>query len=204
MRDYGSVPLLKLHGCVTRTHDDGCPLILSSEQYIQFEVGRNRLFGLFKELAAEKSICYVGFSNNDPHIRSLVQQLDAEKVGRPRSFLVSPSVDEIAMRYWSPRHITALQGTFDDFMQTLDSKVGKTFRGLRRSTPPGSLAISERFAASSNVLSEQCIKSLENDLDYVKGVVPEPNCDPVKFYSGVNQGWVAMGASRFLAERSKR
>ncbi|HUP77786.1 MAG TPA: SIR2 family protein, partial [Pirellula sp.] len=201
MRDYDSVPLLKLHGCITRTHDEGCPLILSSEQYIHFEVGRNRLFRLFKELAAEKPICYVGFSNNDPHIRSLVQQLDAEKVGRPHSFLVSPSVDEITMRYWSPRHITALQGTFDDFMQTLDSKIAKTFRGLRRSTPTGVLAISERFASSSNVLSEQCLKSLANDLEYVKGVVPEATCDAVKFYSGVNQGWVSIEQSLDVRRR---
>jgi cytochrome c-type biogenesis protein CcmH/NrfG len=201
MRDYDAVPLLKLHGCITRTHDEGCPLILSSEQYIHFEVGRNRLFRLFKELAAEKPICYVGFSNNDPHIRSLVQQLDAEKVGRPHSFLISPSVDNITMRYWSLRHITAIQGTMEDLTRELDARIGKTFRGLRRSTPTGALAITERFASSSNVLSDPCVKSLENDLDYVKGVVPEATCDAVKFYSGVNQGWVAIEQSLDVRRR---
>jgi len=35
LRDADKVPLLKLHGCITDTHDEGCPLILSTDQYIQ-------------------------------------------------------------------------------------------------------------------------------------------------------------------------
>lgn len=201
MRDPDKVPLLKLHGCITRTHDEGCPLILSSDQYLSFDLGRNRLFRLFQELAAEKPICYVGFSNNDPHIRALVQQLDAEKVGRPRSFLVSPSVDDFSVRYWSSRHITALQGTFDDFVSSLDSSIGMTFRGLRKSTPAGAMAISERFTSSSTVLSERSQKALTLDLEYVKAASSNGPCDAIKFYSGQNQGWAPIEQSLDVRRR---
>ena len=201
MRDSNKVPLLKLHGCITRTHDEGCPLILSSDQYLSFDLGRNRLFRLFQELAAEKSICYVGFSNNDPHIRALVQQLDAENVGRPRSFLVSPSVDDFSLRYWSPRHITAIKGTFDDFAASLDSNIGSTFRGLRKTTPVGAMAISERFAIASTTLSESSQKALTLDLEYVKAASPDRNCDAVKFYSGLNQGWAPIAQSLDVRRR---
>ena len=189
LRDADSVPLLKLHGCISKTHDEGCPLILSTEQYITYNVGRGRLFRLFQELAAERPFLYIGFSNTDPDIRALIHQLDAEKVGRPRSFLVTPSVDHIAERYWSPRQITAIAGTLDDAVSALDTSIGATFRGLRKPTPIGSLAISERFTASTPDLSETSQKALELDLEYVKAVAPDAACDALKFYSGVSQSW---------------
>jgi tetratricopeptide (TPR) repeat protein len=188
VRDSDTVPLLKLHGCISRTHDERCPLILSTEQYITFNVGRSRLFRLFQELAAERTFLYIGFSNTDPDIRSLIHQLDAENVGRPRSFLITPSVDSIAERYWSPRQITAIAGTLADAVSTLDTVVGKTFRGLRPTTPSGTHAISERFASTTTSLSESAHKSLALDFEYVKAATPEA-CDPKKFYTGVSYRW---------------
>lgn len=189
MRDPDKLPLLKLHGCISRTHDYDCPLILSSDQYLDFGRGRNRLFRLFQELVAEKPVCYVGFSNSDAHLRALVQQLDAEKVGRPRSFLVSKSVDDFTERYWAPKHITAIKGTFEDLIDWLDSNIKKTFRGLRKTTPVGATAISERFSKNSTVLSTRCLTALSIDLEYVNTASPIARCDAIKFYSGVNQGW---------------
>ncbi len=188
LRDANSVPLLKLHGCISLTHDANCPLILSTEQYISYNFGRSRLFRLFQELAAERTFLYIGFSNTDPDIRSLVHQLDTEKVGRPRSFLITPSVDSIAERYWSPRQITALAGTLDDAIGTLDSVIGKTFRGLRPTTPAGTNAISERFAVASTSLSDAATRALSLDIEYVKAATPEPY-DAQKFYSGVSHKW---------------
>jgi tetratricopeptide (TPR) repeat protein len=199
-RDPASVPLLKLHGCISKTHDDHCPLILSTEQYITYNVGRSRLFRLFQELAAERTFLYIGFSNTDPDIRSLVHQLDSEKVGRPRSFLITPSVDSIAERYWSPRQITALAGTLDDSIQSLDAAIGKTFRGLRPTTPTGSNAISERFVSKATVLSEPTQKALSLDLEYVKAAIPEA-CDAQKFYSGVSHKWAPVVQSLDVRRR---
>ncbi len=192
MRDPTCVPLLKLHGCITRTRDEQCPLILSTEQYLAYDIGRSRLFRLFQELAAERPYLYIGYSNTDPDIRALIQQLDAEKVGRPRSFLISPSVDKIAERYWAARQITALTGTLEDALTELDTRIQKTFRGLRTAHPVGTLAISERFASTSVALSQAAEKALAIDLDYVKAIVPDAPCDPHKFYSGVSQTWASI------------
>jgi len=189
LRDPDCVPLLKLHGCITKTHEEQCPLILSTEQYITYNLGRSRLFRLFQDLAAERTFLYIGFSNTDPDIRSLVHQLDAEKVGRPRSFLITPSVDDIAERYWSPRQITAMSGTLEDAISALDSTIGKTFRGLRKTTSSGSLAITERFISTSSTLSDTSENALSLDLEYVKAAAPDAPCHPQKFYSGVSQTW---------------
>lgn len=201
VRDPDCVPLLKLHGCITKTHEEQCPLILSTEQYITYNLGRSRLFRLFQELAAERTFLYIGFSNTDPDIRSLVHQLDAEKVGRPRSFLITPSVDSIAERYWSPRQITAISGTLEDAVSALDSTIGKTFRGLRKTTSTGPLAISERFASASLTLSDTSEKAMSFDLEYVKAIKPDSPCDPQKFYSGVSQTWAPIVESLDVRRR---
>ena len=69
MRDGDKVPLLKMHGCITDTHDQNCPLILSTDQYVDYMKGRNRLFRYFQELAAENAIVYIGYSLDDQDIR---------------------------------------------------------------------------------------------------------------------------------------
>jgi hypothetical protein len=35
---------LKLHGCITRTTNESCPLILTTDQYIESMKGRSRIF----------------------------------------------------------------------------------------------------------------------------------------------------------------
>jgi len=189
LSDDDKVPLLKLHGCITDTHDEGCPLILSTDQYVDYTRGRDRLFAYFEELAAESTIAYVGYSLSDQDIRKILQSLDRQKVGRPRSFMISPSVDAYGVRYWSQRQITAIEGKFDEVMQVFDESVGKHFRAYRRSTPQGVLTITERFIDASAKISEALQKSLEFDLDYVHAALSDANCDARRFYSGVSHTW---------------
>ncbi len=127
--------------------------------------------------------------------------MDAEKVGRPRSFLISPSVDSIAQRYWSSRQITALSGTLEQAVSALDSTISPVFRGLRKSPPIGVHAISDRFASSKSFISTATTKSLELDLEYVKATVPDATCDAIKFYSGVSQSWSAISHSLDVRRR---
>ena len=201
LRNNNYVPLLKLHGCISKTRDDDCQLILSTEQYITFEHGRSRLFRQFQEFAAERSFIYIGFSNTDPDIRSLVQKLDAEKVGRPRSFLITPSVDDIAQRYWAARGTTAIRGTLEETATALDSTIGHVFRGLCTESPAGGHPICGRFTSSTTVLSEAATKSLEIDIEYVKAAVASPTCNAMKFYSGVSQSWAAISQSLDVRRR---
>jgi len=188
LSDSDKVALFKLHGCIHDTHDIHCPLILSTENYIDFRTGRDRLFRQFQELAAERTFLFVGYSLNDPNIRSLLRDLDREQVGRPRSYMVSNSVDEISSRYWSSRLITTIQGTFQDLMAELDRSTG-IFRAHRKSTPAGVTAIAERFAVAGYELAPATLKSMELDIEYVKSITTDSACDPRRFYAGVSQDW---------------
>lgn len=189
LRDPDNVPLLKLHGCITDTHDENCPLILSTDQYVDYTRGRDRLFRFFAELAAENAIAFVGYGLADQDIRAILQMLDKERVNRPRSFMISKSIDQFSVRYWSPRQVTAIQGTFDEAMHVFDTEIGKHFRAFRTTTPAGVMAISERFATAGARMSEALTKALDFDFDYVRSAMPESECDPRKFYSGVSHTW---------------
>ena len=53
------VPLVKLHGCITRTHDESLPLILTVDQYNESLEERSRLFSHLYELAYENTIIFI-------------------------------------------------------------------------------------------------------------------------------------------------
>ena len=56
---------LKLHGCITRTSDPTVPLILTVDQYVTHQSGRNRLFDHLKTLSYEHPLVFVGHSLED-------------------------------------------------------------------------------------------------------------------------------------------
>ena len=66
LRDRGCVLLLKLHGCISRTAVQECPLILTPEQYITHRAGRSHLFQLLEQWANERPLIFVGHSIQDP------------------------------------------------------------------------------------------------------------------------------------------
>jgi hypothetical protein len=189
MQDGSKVPLLKLHGCMTNTHEKDCPLILSTDTYVNYTIGRDRLFRLFMQLAAERPFLFIGYALQDQNIRFLLDTVTKEQKARPQSFLITRSVDDIAKRFWSQKQVTALAGTFEEAMADLDGSIGATFRGIRKTTPAGGLAIASKIVVAGAIFSENTEKALTFDLDYVQPEKPYEACDPVRFYSGASHTW---------------
>ena len=135
LRDPKSVPYLKLHGCITRLSNPQCPLILSTDQYIQYRQGRSRLFDQLKGLGYEHPIVFIGHSLQDTDMRAVLLELTQLGDTRPRYFFVGPDVDEIQTRFWESRYkVTPIKATFAEFAQVLDERLPGTFRGL--AVPP--------------------------------------------------------------------
>src|SRR4029078_9101227 len=59
LRSQDQLGLLKLHGCITRTHDAHLPLILTVDQYITHRSSRQYLFRTFEQWAAEYPVVFV-------------------------------------------------------------------------------------------------------------------------------------------------
>ena len=82
---------LKLHGCITRTSDPTIPLILTVDQYVTQQSGRNRLFDHLRTLSYEHPLVFVGHSLEDPDIRQFLLELGSQDE-RPRYFTVTPRI----------------------------------------------------------------------------------------------------------------
>ena len=192
LRDPKSVPYLKLHGCITRLSNPQCPLILSTDQYIQYREGRSRLFDQLKDWGCEHPIVFIGHSLQDTDIRTILLELTRLGVTRQRYYFVGPDVDDIQFRFWESTYkVTPIKATFDEFVRVLDERLPKTFRGL--SAPAGddgkSLPISERFATTGWTLSAVCKQFLETDVTYVRGITTTDHTAPQQFYRGFSSGW---------------
>ena len=192
LRSLDDVLLLKLHGCISRTSSDSCPLILTTEQYIQYKAGRSRLFSTLHDWAYERPLVFVGSSIQDPDLRALLFELVTLGDQRARCFGVVPDVDEVASRYWEARKLTLLMGTCQEFLETLHEVIPANVRvlsGLLRAQEAHPIA--ERFASSETVLSDTCRRFLGTDVEYVRSVASE-QVNPRHFYRGFGTGWAAI------------
>ena len=190
LRDPKNLPLLKLHGCVTRTTNDECPLILTPDQYVEYRRGRDRLFDSLYSWGSDRTIIFAGHSIEDSDLRTLLLELDAKCMNRLRYYVVAPDVDPMAARFWERKKITALSGTFAEFLGALDAQIpshSRVLAGLVTTDEP--LAISERFASRDLTLSPVCRRFLENEAEYVKRIERGPAANPADFYRGMDQGW---------------
>ena len=201
LRESNFIPLLKLHGCVTRISNNNCPLILSTDQYIQYKKGRDRIFDHLKSWGYERTIVFIGHSLQDPDLRTILLELTQIGEYRQRYYTVTPKVDDISKRFWETKKITTLEGTFSDFMSTIDKKIPSPFRGVflhykNYKDGEGLLKykhpIYECFKSNEYLLSKSCLQFLEVDVDYVKVARSQNIVNPVDFYKGYNPDWSAI------------
>jgi len=193
LRDSNALAYLKLHGCITRIANERCPLILTPDQFAEYEEGRKRVFSMFIDWACERPVVFVGYKLQDPNFRSIITNISKQQGKlRPRYFMVTPEVDPIEARAWEQKHITMLSGTFEDFVTTADSKLKSPFRGLKKTELTGNIAITERFIKKDVVINNNCIQFMNIDVDYVKAVKITKQINPKDFYKGINPGWSAI------------
>ena len=191
LRSSQSIMLLKLHGCITRTSDTSVPLILSVDQYVTHRAGRDRVFDHLKNLSYEHPLVFVGHSLQDPDIRQLLLEL-GNSDQRPRYYTVTPEVTGPERRFWESKHITPLDGTFEDFLDTLNKEITSVFRGVVPSPIATDLPISERFIVRDPGLSPSCLEFLENDVEYIRNDMSTEHLDARLFYRGFNPQWAAV------------
>lgn len=131
LRAPSFVALLKLHGCITHTHDPQLPLILTIDQYTTYRDGRTRLFQMLEEWGSENAIIFfVGHRLQDLNLRGVILDLSQKIPSRPRYFLVRPGVNDVERDFWNNKQISVLDGTFEDLLRALDAAIEKSMRPL--------------------------------------------------------------------------
>ena len=199
LRDRSSVALLKLHGCITRTHDETLPLILTPDQYLTYLDGRTRLFQMLEEWGSENTIVFVGHRLLDPNLRAILIRLTQKISSRPRYYLIRPGIESIEQDFWDGKRISVLDGTFEEFLAALDAAIPIALRPLGPVLPKEH-PIQLRFAVKDPP-SPSLLEYLANDVEYVHEGLPIEQGDPGRFYAGFDLGWYSIAARLDVARQ---
>jgi len=193
LREQNTIPYIKLHGCITVTHDPKLPLILTPEQYIEHMKGRNLLFGRLEELAYNYAFIFAGYRIADSNIRKIMMRTSSLGDARPRSYLLTPSILPAEENYWSERKVSCIKMTFKDFLHRLDSLIEPSTRILARYFEHDSHPICKKFSVPSSIRpSERLLTYLDEHFDYLYTGMPSSHVEPKAFYSGFFSSWGAI------------
>ena len=178
---------LKLHGCITRTHDPELPLILTADQYSTHRVGRDRLFRMLLEWGAENTVVFVGHGLQDSDLRAILLEVSQQLPSRPRYYLVKPGANQAEKDLWGEKRISVLSGTFEDFLGSLDAAIPRTSRTLARAVETEH-PIMNKFMVTGHIPGP--IRDLlYHDAQYVHPTLEQEAGDPKRFYKGFDLGW---------------
>lgn len=186
-----TVPYYKLHGCISYINDPKLPLILSSEQYLTHRDNRQRLFNKFEELASDCSIVFIGYSNQDHNIRSILQRLESLKSARPRSYMISPNFSQIEISYWQERKISPINMGHEEFILEIDKRISENERKLSSFIQSTDREIEKKFSVTFQdvVPSESLLNFLDHESQFIHSSIPLGNTSPKEFYRGVLKNW---------------
>ena len=179
--------LIKLHGCITQTHNDSLPLILTTEQYVTHRKSREALYNRVSSLGYEFPIVFVGHGMEDSDLWQLLLNFADMGEGRPTYYAVSPNIPSELERLWGKKNITAIRGTFQQFLLALEDAIPEQNRKLMVHANIENPI--ERKIKVHEPMSPSCSAFLSNHLDYVHPDLPIHQNDPKSFYRGFDLGW---------------
>ena len=150
-------------------------------------MNRNRVFQMFEEWASENTVVFIGHTLQDPNLRAILLNLTQTISSRPRYYLVRRGLDAVERDFWASKNISALDGTFEDFLRAFDSAIPKQLRPLLAAIEVDQ-PIRSRFV-KLNKPSPALVDFLGNDVEYLREGMALSEGDPSKFYSGFGLGW---------------
>jgi tetratricopeptide (TPR) repeat protein len=181
------LPFVKLHGCISKIDESSPPLILTIDQYVTHREKRESLFERLRHLGSSQPVIFVGHSLEDPDIRQILHEISHITVSRPRFYAVMPEFSDMQMRLWEGRRITLIKGTFEQFLNTLETKITSIERQFV--AKDRSHEIERKFISNEFQLTSSTLETLQSQLIYLHGGMAVSTCTPKSFYNGYSKGW---------------
>ncbi len=188
-RETNPVGFYKLHGCIDFHTDLSIPLILGNEQYASYEVNRLRFYNRFRDLGLEYPVMFAGYSISDPHVQRILFDLTDPSIKRPPFYLISPGISGAEARYWASHRVFAVDGTFEDFLRTIEQTIPALARALPISIGGGELSIRRHYRVAQATEASFVASYLATDVTHVHSGLVAPRQDPGEFYRGYDNGW---------------
>lgn len=193
MREKDSLMYFKLHGCINEIVDENLPLILTTDQYIDYKKNRSHLFDRLEDFCKDNPVIFIGFSIADPDIRATMKLISQNTDNQPRHYLVAPHITDEAQRFWENRKVTPIKMKFSEFMDEIENKITPNERKLSfiRETEITN-PIESKFQSFSKKPTSTLYDFLNNDVDYIHENLSSSEVSPQQFYKGYFHGWDAI------------
>lgn len=190
MSDSNKLPLIKLHGCVSRINDTQLPLIISVDDYRNHLNNRSGLFQTLKEFLTNNIVIFYGYSLSDRNIIGLISDIDREGRKRPRHIWIDPYMDDLKMEYWQSMNLDCKKSSLLDFLEEIpvESKPFSQVLSLQKNSSKISKLISSQQVPSQlleDYINKQLIyTNLDNKLQ-----IDIDNYNKKLFYLGNAEGF---------------
>jgi hypothetical protein len=183
-----TVPIMKIHGCITGASDTGLPLILANEQYAKYQRGRGRLVVAFREWAKDYPVIFCGYEMNDAHIAQILFSLEDGNQDRPSYAAINPRFDDFDRRHWSRFKMEAVSATFEQFLASIDATIPLNQRVLAQLITGANGSLS-RWLKVGATLSHGLQAILGGRLKHIHHDMPIENPNAESFYKGDSESW---------------
>ena len=181
-----SVPLLKLHGCLSSIADSSLPLILSTEEYSKHRVNRERVFDLFASWAGNHPVIFCGYRIADPNIQQILFDLGDGAIHRPSYAVVDPHLTEFDDRYWQSRRVVPHKASLESFLVDLDDSIPRVQRQL------GTFRRREGHSIRRHLTGEpspSLMAYLDEEAEHVHSGLVSDSTAAERFYRGFGDSW---------------
>jgi hypothetical protein len=197
----GSVPLYKLHGCLTlmRTHEGR--LALTSDDYSHAIKTRSQLFNRLADSLDQLTILYAGFGRDDEDFREVARRLKEAFIhpeDQRRTYALFPGFEEMDSIRWEREKVTLLNYGADDLFALL----GKSLPEEKRFISAGSFIEGEppRILGKLGSTGAELISLLQKNYDFIDVRINDQDDNTEEFFKGSTPNWGTI-AKRIPAKR---
>ena len=116
------LPVVKIHGCISRPNDARTPLVISCSDYRRHQENRSSLYQYLKECLTSDLVIFYGYGLGDNNIVGILDDLEKEGVNRTRHIWLDPFMDEMYKDYWESKNLLCKVNNLYDFLSEIKSK----------------------------------------------------------------------------------
>ncbi|OEC85315.1 hypothetical protein A9Z07_12720 [Acinetobacter sp. YK3] len=124
------LPIIKIHGCISRPNDSRIPLVISNSDYRRHQENRSSLYQYLKECLTSDLVIFYGYGLGDDNILGILDELEKDGVSRTRHIWLDPFMDDMYKDYWESKNLLCIVGNLYDFLNEIKRKQANNILSL--------------------------------------------------------------------------
>ncbi len=190
------IPIYHLHGALFE--NEKTKIVITENDYSAFRESRRMLFELLKYDSITTTILYIGYSNNDPNWKLILDEISQEFYPSklPRSFRVTPKTPAIDKEILLSKNIESIDYGFGEFVEIASTqleeyeKISISTEKIREKVPSDLLSAFETNPSS--------VTRLLSSWQYVnqERFTEKPNIE--LFLKGDRASWSLIGEKHYF------